>query len=232
MKRFGVLWTFLLLSLFVQGQNVSRSLFRDSIVPKTGHGDLYDITKSPNKFRVESDHDTLKVTFFSRSIDTTSCELAIPKGKLIGHDYDALGGHLLFAPKTGTTPDTIFDRYVQHIFTAHRYIYFTSSIWNQTQRFGHLYLLDTAKSEFHARLVAQFDYPIRQATVVHDSIYLVTGGKLYRMQYGKAVYITDVPFTCNSMAGAGRYMYFGLNGAYARLDLRTKQYRYFVYTGK
>lgn len=233
MKRVGVLVLCLLFPFCIQSQNVSLSLFKDSLVPKNGRGDLYEITQSTNIFRVGSSRDSLKVNFTPRYIDTTSCEFEIPQGKLIGHDYAALGGHLLLVSKmVGVEPDTIFDRYVQHIFSAHKYIYFTSSIWNQTQRFGHLYLLDTAQSKFQAKLIAEFQYPIRQVCVVHDSIYLVTGGKLYRMQYGKSVYISDVPLTCNSIAGVGRYMYFGLNGGYAQLDLKSKKYRYFVYTGK
>lgn len=233
MKRIGVLSVLLLLSFAANSQLIPLTLFKDSLVPKTGKGDLYDINQSPNRFIVSASRDSLRVTKSDGNIDTTRCQLMIRQGLLEGHTLGSAGGYLLrFSNAENARPDTIFDRPVRHIVSAHRTIYFTSSIWNPGQRYGHLYILDTAKSAFKAKLVAEFEYPIRQLCTVHDSLYLITGGKLYHFQYGKAVYIADVPFTCNSMAGHGRYMYFGMNGAYARLDLRTKRYRYFVYTGK
>lgn len=233
-RQLSLIIVFLAFAIAAQlnAQVVPLTLFKDSLVPKNGRGDLYDLSQSPYAFKVESVRDTLKVSFYSRNVDTTQCELNIPQGKLVGRDFAASGGSLVFASKKTGRADTIFDRYVQHIFTAHRYVYFTSSIWDPAKRYGQLYLLDTTTSKFQAKLVASFEYPIRRVCVVHDSIHLVSGGKLYRMQYGKPVYITDVPFTCNSMTVIGRYMYFGMNGAYARLDLLTKQYRYFVYKGQ
>ncbi len=233
MKRFGVLVLFLLFTFCLHSQNVSLSLFKDSLVPKNGRGDLYDITQSPNRFIVSASRDSLRIKRFNEHIDTTMCQLTIPQGILEGHTLGSAGGYLLrFSNVESAKPDTIFDRAVQHIVGAHRTVYFSSSIWNPTDRYGHLYILDTVRSAYKAKLVAEFEYPIRQICVVHDSLYLLTGGKLYRMQYGRAVYITDIPFTCNSMTGSGRYLFFGMSGAYARLDMRTKQLRYFVYTGK
>lgn len=233
MKRVVVLSSIVLISLCANGQNISLTQFKDSIVPKTGKGDLYDINKSPNRFMVSAGRDSLNVKMSNGDIDTTSCQFMISQGMLEGRTIGSAGGFLLrFSGAENARPDTIFDRPVRHIIGAHRTVYFTSSIWNPAQRYGHLYMLDTVKSAFKAKLIAQFDYPIRQVCNVRDSLYLITGGKLYRIQYGKAVYITEVPFTCNSMAGHGRFMYFGMNGAYARLDLKTKQYRYFVYVGK
>lgn len=233
MKRIVVLSSLLLIGLCASGQYLPLNHFKDSIVPKTGKGDLYDINQSPDRFIVTSNRDSLQVRMADGDIDTTRCQLMLSNGILEGHTIGSAGGYLLrFSRAENARPDTIFDRPVRHILGAHRTVYFTSSIWNPAQRYGHLYILDTTKSAFKAKLVTQFEYPIRQLYAVHDSLYLISGGKLYRIQYGKAVVITDVPFTCNSMAGHGRYMYFGLNGAYARLDLKTKQYRYFVYVGK
>lgn len=233
MKRILVLCFSVLLHFSIYGQSVALTQFRDSIVPKTGKGDLYDINQSPHRIVVSADRDSLRVRISEGDIDTTSCQLMIRQGMLEGHTIGSAGGYLLrFSAAENARPDTIFDRPVRHIAAAHRTLYFSSSIWNPSRRYGHLYILDTVKSAYKAKLVAEFDYPIRQMCTVHDSLYLVTGGKLYRFQYGKAVYIADVPFTCNSMTGHGRYMYFGMNGAYARLDMRTKQLRYFVYVGK
>lgn len=233
MKHVVVLCLSVLLHFSISGQSVSLTQFKDSIVPKTGKGDLYDINKSPNRFIVSATRDSLRVRMSDADIDTTSCQLIISQGILEGRTIGSAGGYLLrFSRAENARPDTIFDRPVRHIVGAHRTVYFSSSVWNPSRRFGHLYILDTVKSAYKAKLVAEFEYPIRQLCTVRDSLYLITGGKLYRFQYGKAVYIADVPFTCNSMAGHGRYMYFGMNGVYARLDLKTKQYRYFVYVGK
>lgn len=233
MKRILLLCCCALLHFSMQAQFVALSQFRDSIVPKTGKGDLYDINQSPKRFFVSAGRDSLHVKMSVRDADTTSCQLMISQGMLEGHTIGSAGGYLLrFSIAENARPDTIFDRPVRHVFGAHRTIYFTSSVWNPARRYGHLYILDTVKSAFKAKLVAEFDYPIRQVCTVRDSLYLITGGKLYRFQYGKAVYITDIPFTCNSMAGFGRYLFFGMNGAYARLDMRTKQLRYFVYVGE
>ncbi len=232
MKHVIVLCLSVLLHFSISGQNVALTQFKDSIVPKTGKGDLYDINKSPNRFIVSARRDSFRVSM-SGNIDTTRCQLMIPQGLLEGHTLGSAGGYLLrFSNAENARPDTIFDRPVRHVVGAHRTVYFTSSVWNPAQRYGHLYILDTVKSAFKAKLVAEFDYPIRQLCTVHDSLYLITGGKLYRFQFGRSVYVADVPFTCNSMAGHGRYMYFGMNGAYARLDLKTNRYRYFVYVGK
>ena len=234
MKHFGVLITFIVLSMGLQAQTlVPLSQFKDSLVPKNGKGDLYDINKSSKRFIVSSTRDSMRVRMLDADADTTSCQLNISQGMLEGHTIGSAGGYLLrFSGAENARPDTIFNRPVRQLVGAHRTVYFSSSIWIPGQRYGHLYILDTVKSAFKAKLVAEFEYPIRQLYAIHDSLYLVTGGKLYRFQYGKAVYVTDVPFTCNSMAGHGRYMYFGMRGAYARLDLKTKQYRYFVYTGE
>jgi hypothetical protein len=233
MKHFGVLVLFFALSSGLQAQHISLTQFKDSIVPRSGKGDLYDINQSSHRFVVTAGRDSLRVGKFNTDVDTTMCQLEIKQGLLEGHTIGSAGGYLLrFSGAENARPDTIFDRPVRQIVGAHRTVYFSSSVWIPGQRYGHLYILDTAKSAFQAKLVAEFEYPIRQLHAVHDSLYLITGGKLYRFQYGKAVLICDVPFTCNSMAGHGRYLYFGMRGAYARLDLKTKQYRYFVYTGE
>jgi hypothetical protein len=54
MKRVLVLSSLLFCSVFAMGQSFLLSQFKDSIVPKTGKGDLYDINKSPKKFIVSS----------------------------------------------------------------------------------------------------------------------------------------------------------------------------------
>jgi len=230
-KRFVVLLSTVLLYISIQAQNIPLSQFRDSLLPKLGRGDLYDIQQSTEKFEVERVQDSLRVTKVMRARDTTSCSLSIPQGRLTGHDYGEFGGNLIFGSQDGRS-DTIFDRFVQDIFTCYGYIYFTSSIWHMSVHYGQLYLLDTTKSQFSAKLVTSFEYPVRNSYVLHDTMYLVSDGKLFRMQYGKPVFITGVPYSCNSIAVVGRYMYFGLHGAYAQLDLKSRQYRYFVYTGK
>lgn len=231
MKRGRVLLFTLLSALSAWSQNVPLSQFRDSLLPKMGVGDLYSIQQSPEKFEVQSVKDSLAVTRIILTADTTSCMLSMPKGVFVGHDYGELGGNLIFTSFTGRT-DTVFDRCVQSVFRSYGYIYFTSGIWNQTQHYGQLYLLDTTRGNYDAKLVTSFAYPIREHCVVHDTMYLIAEGKLFRMQYGKPVFIVDVPYSCNSLAVIGRYMYLGLNGGYARLDLKSKKYRYFVYTGK
>jgi hypothetical protein len=231
MKRTVFIFCAITFSLIAHSQTTSLLLFKDSLVPKFGVGDLYSIQQSPIKFEVAAIKDSLIVNRLNHNVDTTSCNFSTRNGQLIGHDYGEWGGSLVYSSNTGRT-DTVYHGNVQHIFTAYHQIYFTSSLWHLSLRYGQLYSLDTTSKPYHAKLAASFEYPIREYCVIHDTMYLVTDGTLYRMQYGKAVSMATVPFSCNSIAVIGRYMYFGLHGAYAQLDLKSKKYRYFVYTGQ
>lgn len=231
MKRFGVLWTVVLLSISVQAQIISRSLFTDSVLPAYGKGDLYDLTQSRNLFEVKKVNDTVQVLMVLDSSEKHVTTFNAPNGVFTGYDHGEWGGSLTFTSKSGRT-DTIFRGVVQDIFVCYGRVFFTHSLWHLSTHYGQLYMLDTTKGVFTSKIYADFAYPIRRWTVTKDTMYLVTNGMLYRMQYGKAVAITRTPFSSSSMITHGRYIYFGIRGGYARLDLRTKEYRYFVYTGK
>ncbi len=229
MKRVGILSLLLLLSLPAFAQKMPLSAFKDSILPKAGAGDLYDVTQSPYRFEVSIVHDSLTVTLNNDSTTVRPAVLPLGKGQLTGYDYGEFGGYMIHTSSTGKT-DTIFRGPVRHIFTCYGRIFFTSGLWHMSQHYGQLYQLDTAKGQFKSKIYSTFDYPIRQCHVTRDSMYLVSYGTLYRMQYGKPVVVTALPFVCTSIATRGRFMYFGMRGGYARYDMKLKQFRYFVYT--
>lgn len=227
MRRCGVLSLLLLICLNVSGQKIPLTAFKDSLPPKMGAGDLYDITKSPHRFEVMMVRDTLTIIENNDSV-SASTTFSLKNGKLVGYDYGEFGGHLVYHSTAGVA-DTIFDGSVQHIFSCYGRIFFTSGLWHMTTHYGHLFQLDTSKGEFTAKMFSSFDYPIRACHVTRDSMYLLNYGTLYRMQYGKAVVVTALPFVATSMTSHGRYMYFGMHGGYARYDMKLKQFRYFVY---
>lgn len=231
MKRITPVLILLLCSLSASGQRMDLSLFKDSVLPAHGRGELLDVTRSPNRFEVKIVHDSLQVFMVNDSTQSHTSTFPLRKGKLVSYDNGESGGALVYVNAEGSA-DTIFQGAVQHIFSCYGRIFFTNGVWYQTTHYGQLYQLDTTHGEFHSKIYASFDYPIRRCHVTRDTMYLITDGTLYRMQYGKAVSVTTVPVSNNTMATQGRFMYFGMRGGYARLDLKTKKYRYFVYVGE
>lgn len=228
MKRAGILLLSCLLSISAFAQQIPLSAFKDSILPKAGAGDLYSINQSPKRFEVSVVNDTLNVIMNNDSTPARTIVFPLRNGKLIGYDNGETGS--LVRMNSPGRADTIFKGPVQHIFSCYGRIFFTSGVWRETRHYGQLYMLDTTSGANHAKIYSTFDYPIRHCCVTRDSMYLISYGTLYRMQYGKPIAITTLPFVCTSMATQGRFMYFGMRGGYARLDMKTKQFRYFVYT--
>lgn len=228
MQRCGVLLFLFIFCISAYGQKMPLTSFKDSILPKSGAGDLYDITQSPNRFVVSIVRDSLSVVMHNDSTPPHSTSFPLRNGNLIGYNHGEFGGHLVFNSPTGSA-DTVFDGPVQHIFSCYGMIFFTSGMWHMSQHYGQLFKLDTTNGKFQAKIFSSFEYPIRHCHVTRDTMYLISYGVLYRMQYGKLVTVSTLPFVATSMTSQGRYMYFGMRGGYARYDMKTKQYRYFVY---
>ncbi|ADY51979.1 hypothetical protein Pedsa_1413 [Pseudopedobacter saltans DSM 12145] len=187
-----------------------------------------------NKFGVKFTDGKLEV---NKVGELHKCEYQFSDGKLLGIDRGEWGGQLCFIP-TDTAKKTlkIKEGNIKFIFSFKNKLYFIEGLAHSTTNTGSLYKLYSSINSFVFKKIMDFDGAPEAFAVYQNKLLIATHINFYSIENFKQVVIYKNIFRNglypNSIAIIDdKNIFFGMQGAIAKLDLWEKNLKFYKNKG-
>jgi hypothetical protein len=233
MKKWLAFFAGCFLSCITFAQSYSLNQFKDSVLPSYGHGSLYDITHSHSCFTVAPSGDTLLINKCKSSRRSDTTQLLTNEGKLVAWDWGEFGGGIQYISNDSLT-DTVFsERNIRFLLRHNNQTLAMGGVHHMSQHLGYVMSIDSGASGFQVTRLFSLAYPVDAFCTYQDSLFIVAHDQILLIHDSVLIPIARAPHTATSLAMIdASNIYFGLNGAIARLDLLTLKYSYLIFREK
>jgi hypothetical protein len=226
---------YLLIVLVIISCNKSINIpmdFVETIPPKYGTEEWRELNYSNHEFKVQNIKGELII---SETNDSSSCELIISEGKLIGNDGGEWGGSLKYVPNN-TSLKRIEARTgnIKFLFELSSKIYFLDGLAHLGFRQGSLYELTIADTTFLYKKVIDFGDSPEAFAMNNDEILIATYQNFFVVKDFKPKLIFKDTFWESLYPNSIAFfddedVFIGIRGGIAKLDLIKKQIKFYKY---
>jgi hypothetical protein len=204
--------------------------FVETVPPKAGSSEWYQLNHSRNEFAVKIIDRKLEI---KKVEEVNECELNISNGKLVGVNRGEWGGILTFVPTDTTKSKVEIKRgNIKFIFSFKNKVYFIEALAHMGYNGGAIFVLDTTDNKFTYSLLVDFDDAPEAFAIYQDKFLIATQERFYVVQNFKKELIFQDTFWSslypNSIAVLDdKNVFIGMRSGIVKLDLTTKTLKFY-----